>query len=214
MEDVLRGNRVDGSPTAAALRASLAETGVSAMHARDLLHAFRHDALENRTASWAALMEYCRYSAMPVGRYVLDLHGESQDAWPHSDALCAVLQVLNHVQDCAEDFAALDRSYLPDDLLAAHGASLADLRGAAETAALRAVFADLLVRCVELNRAAAALPREVQGWRLRLECAVIVNLARRLTARLKRNDPVATRVKLTKADAALSVFGAFGWLTR
>jgi farnesyl-diphosphate farnesyltransferase len=212
MEDVLRGNRADGSPTAAALRASLAETGVSATHARDLLHAFRHDATENRTKSWAALMEYCRYSAMPVGRYVLDLHGESHDCWPHSDALCAALQVLNHIQDCATDLAELDRCYLPLDMLAAQGAPLEDLRGPAETPALRRVFADLLARCAELNRGAAALPREVRGRRLRLECAVIVGMARRLTKLLRRHDPVAGRVALDKLDAVFSVVGALRWL--
>ena len=212
MEDVLRGRRTDGSPTATALRASLAQTGVTQIHAQDLLHAFRQDALENRTATWPALMEYCRYSAMPVGRYVLDLHGESQDTWPHSDALCASLQILNHVQDCATDFAELDRCYLPNDLLASAGASHADLRAAAETPALRKVFSVLLNHCDELNRAAAGLPRQVRDRRLRLECSVIANLAERLTRRLKRNDPLAADVKLSKTDAALSILGALRWI--
>jgi len=212
MQDVLRGRRIDGSPTAAALRASLAQTGVTAIHAQDLLHAFRHDSLENRTSTWPALMDYCRYSAMPVGRYVLDLHGESQDTWPHSDALCASLQILNHLQDCATDFAELDRCYLPNDLLANAGATPADLQAEAETPALRRVFSILLNHCDELNRAAAGLPREVRDRRLRLECSVIVNLARRLTRRLKRNDPVATHVRLSKTDAALSVLGALRWI--
>jgi farnesyl-diphosphate farnesyltransferase len=212
MEDVLRGRRNDGSPTATALRASLAQTGVTAIHAQDLLHAFRQDALENRTATWPALMEYCRYSAMPVGRYVLDLHGESPDTWPHADALCASLQILNHLQDCATDFAELDRCYLPNDLLAAHGATHADLRAAAETPALRRVFSVLLEHCDELNRAAAGLPRQVHDRRLRLECSIIVNLARRLTRRLRRNDPVATRVALSKTDAAFSIAGALRWI--
>jgi farnesyl-diphosphate farnesyltransferase len=212
MEDVLRGLRGDGSPTAAALRASLAQTGVSATHARDLLHAFRHDAREHRTPSWPALMEYCRYSAMPVGRYVLDLHGESPDAWPHSDALCASLQILNHLQDCADDLDNLDRCYLPEDLLAQSGATIEHLRAATESAALRRVFNILLQHCNELNRAAAALPREVRDRRLRLECGVIVNLARRLTNRLRRNDPLAMRVSLAKPDVLFSLLGALKWL--
>jgi farnesyl-diphosphate farnesyltransferase len=213
MEDVLRGNRQDGSPTAAALRESLQHTGVTATHARDLLHAFRHDSLENRTPSWPKLMEYCRYSAMPVGRYVLDLHGESEDAWPHSDALCAALQILNHLQDCADDFAELDRCYLPNDLLAAAGASVEDLTAARETPALRRVFTTLLNHCDELNRAAAALPHEVRDRRLRVECATIVNLARRRAARLRRDDPLAMRVKLTKPDFVFSLIRALPWLT-
>jgi hydroxysqualene synthase len=208
MEDVLLGRRPSGSPSAAALRASLAESGVTPEHARDLLHAFRTDASKNRYANWAELVDYCRYSAMPVGRYVLDLHGESQETWPHSDALCVVLQVLNHVQDCARDFLNLDRSYLPADLLAQAGAIPADVLRPAETPALRQVFSALLTKCAELNRAAAPLPRVVRDRRLRLECAVITSLGRRLTTRLSRQDPIATRVKLTRTDAALSVISA------
>jgi len=208
MEDVLLGRRTDGSPTAATLRESLAVTGVTSEHARDLLHAFRQDATKNRTASWAELMEYCRYSAMPVGRYVLDLHGEQQNTWPHSDALCAVLQVLNHIQDCAADLEALDRCYLPQDAMQAAGASLDDLRGAAETPELRQVFNGLLQRCDELNRAARPLPSLVRGRRLRMECAVITAVGRRLAARLKREDPIAGRVKLTKLDGLFGVAAA------
>ncbi len=208
MEDVLQGRRSDGSPTASRLRASLAVTQVTPEHARDLLHAFRQDATKSRYANWAELMEYCRYSAMPVGRYMLDLHREPDHTWPHSDALCAVLQVLNHVQDCAKDLAALNRCYLPLDILAAAGAAVEDLQGAAETPALRVVFAALLDKCGELNNAAGPLPRLVVSRRLRMECAVIVRLAERLTHRLRRQDPIAARVKLTGIDAALGLAAA------
>ncbi len=208
MEDVLLGRREDGSPTASTLRESLKATGVTADHARDLLHAFRQDATKHRTVNWADLMEYCRYSAMPVGRYLLDLHGESQAAWPHSDALCAVLQVLNHLQDCAGDLAAMDRCYLPLDALAAAGASVEDLRGPAETPALRRVFNGLLDRCDELNRAARPLPGLVRGRRMRMECAVITAVGRRLALRLRREDPVAGRVKLGKLDGMFGIVAA------
>ena len=208
MEDVLLGRRTGSSATATALRSSLAMTGVTADHARDLLHAFRQDAMKNRTSSWADLMEYCRYSAMPVGRYVLDLHGEGRDTWPHSDALCAVLQVLNHLQDCAADYASLDRCYLPQDAMQAAGARIADLTGQAETPALRQVFNGLLDRCDELNRAARPLPGLVRGRRLRMECAVITAIGRRLTAKLNREDPIAGRVKLGPLDGAFGVAAA------
>ena len=118
----------------AVLRRSLAETGVTPRHSTDLLIAFRQDATKQRYASWDELYEDCRFSAMPVGRHVLDLHGENPAAThPPSDALCTSLQVLNHLQDGSRDLAALDRCYLPQDLLDRHGASVADLRGNAET---------------------------------------------------------------------------------
>ena len=74
---------------------------------------------------------------MPVGRYVLDLHGESHELRLPSDALCISLQILNHLQDCGKDLAALDRCYLPQALLDEFGASVGDLRRVKETPALR-----------------------------------------------------------------------------
>jgi len=212
MEAVLLGRGADAnSPSAVWLRASLAETGVASRHATDLLIAFRRDATKRRYADWDELYDYCRYSAMPVGRHVLDLHGENRETWAPSDALCTSLQVLNHLQDCAKDLAALDRCYLPADLLARHGASIDDLRGPAETPGLRRVFDVLLEQAHDLNRLAVDLPRRTRNRRLRLETAIIVGLARRLTGRL-RADPIALRVRLTKADAAASLLGALRFL--
>lgn len=212
MEDVLLGRLETGASSALWLRASLAETGVTARHASDLLTAFRQDATKRRYASRAELYDYCRFSAMPVGRHVLDLHREDVATHAPSDALCASLQVLNHLQDGAKDLATLDRCYLPRDLLAQHGAAVEDLRGPAASPGLRQVFDALLDEVEALNRTAAALPRRVRDRRLRVETAVIVGLARRLTRRLRDGDPVAGRVALTKADAGTSVFAALRFL--
>jgi farnesyl-diphosphate farnesyltransferase len=212
MEAVLLGQRDSSSPSASSLRASLTATGVPTCHATDLLIAFRRDATKRRYASWDELYDYCRYSAMPVGRHVLDLHREPAATHPPSDALCASLQVLNHLQDCAKDLEMLDRCYLPVDLMTRHGVTIEDLRGPRETAGLRAVF-DTLLDCVDvLNAEAADLPRRTRNRRLRLETAVIVGLARRLARRLRHGDPLATRVKLTKGDAAASALAALRYL--
>lgn len=205
MEDVLLGRRANGSPSATRLRTSLAETGVTPQHSLDLLVAFRQDATKLRYADWNELQEYCRYSAMPVGRHVLDLHGEDRATYVPSDALCTSLQVLNHLQDCAKDLAALDRCYMP-------GIAVEALRGQAETPALRVVFDSLLDHVDRLNRAAVELPRLTRSRRLRLETGVIVGLAHRLAQRLRRGDPVARRVRLTKGDAVASLIRALRWL--
>jgi farnesyl-diphosphate farnesyltransferase len=212
MEEVLLGRRDIGSPSALRLRASLAETGVTSQHSCDLLVAFRRDATKLRYADWDELIDYCRYSAMPVGRHVLALHQEARDTWPPSDALCASLQVLNHLQDCRTDLDTLDRCYLPEDLLRRFGADVSQLRGAAETPGLRLVFSTMLDRCDEMNRVAIDLPRRTQSRRLRLETAVIVGLARRLAARLRHGDPIATRVKLTQTDVAGAVIASLRFL--
>jgi squalene synthase HpnC len=208
MQAVLLGECDNGAPSAARLRASLAQTGVTPRHATDLLIAFRQDATKQRYASWDELLDYCRISAMPVGRYLLDLHGESEATHPGSDALCASLQVLNHLQDCAGDLAEMDRCYLPQDLLAQQGAILADLRAGAATPALRRVLDALLDRCDALNATAASLAPACQARGMRLESAVIVGLARRLAARLRQQDPLASRVKLGRGDIAGALLGA------
>jgi hydroxysqualene synthase len=205
MGEVLEGARGDDAPAARAMRDSLIETGVVAQHCHDILRAFRLDATKLRYRDWDELMSYCRYSASPVGRQVLDLHGESRDAWPANDALCSALQVLNHLQDCVADRRDLDRVYLPAGVLERFGSSIEDLDQPAASPGLRAALDHLLDRTQELVREARALPPQVVSPGLRRETAVIVNLAERLTQRLRRGDPVAGRVKLTPYDFGASV---------
>jgi hydroxysqualene synthase len=192
------------SPAAAAMRESLAASGVTAAHCHDVLHAFRQDALKLRYRDWDELMDYCRYSAAPVGRQLLDLHGEARHTWPASDALCNALQVLNHLQDCAADYRNLDRVYLPLGDLEAAGIGVAALAAPRASPALRRVIDILLDRTEALIETARGLPPRVGARGLRRESAVIVALAARLARRLRRGDPLAGRVALGKRDFALS----------
>src|SRR5262249_22584329 len=105
LEATLLG-RTDAADDAVPLRRALADTGLTPGHALDLLTAFRLDVSKRRYRNWDELMHYCNYSAMPVGRFVLDVHGEARSTWPASDALCTALQVINHLQDCAKDYCA------------------------------------------------------------------------------------------------------------
>jgi farnesyl-diphosphate farnesyltransferase len=205
MEAVLDGAEGDDSPASIAMRASLIETGTTFQHCRDVLRAFRLDATKLRYEDWADLMEYCRYSASPVGRQLLDLHGEDHDTWPPSDALCSALQVLNHLQDCAEDHRNLDRVYLPRQDLEACGATIADLQAPQSSPGLRCVIDRLLDATDRLIERARQLPPRVKSAGLRRECAVIVNLAERLSRHLRHGDPLASRVKLKPVDFAASL---------
>ena len=205
MSDILDGAPGTDAPTASAMRRSLAETGISGQHCQDVLVAFRMDATKLRYADWDELMEYCRYSAVPVGRQLLDLHGEPRSTWEASDALCSALQVLNHLQDCGEDYRALNRVYLPKDDLAAAGAVIEDLAAAHSTTGLRKVIDRLLDGTDQLIAKSRALPPGVKSWGLRAECGVIVALATRLAGRLRHGDPLAMRVKLSRGDFAVSL---------
>jgi squalene synthase HpnC len=190
-------------PEAEPLRHALRERGLSPRHPLDLLDAFRLDARRSRYANWAELMDYCRLSAMPVGRFVLDVHGEDKAIWPASDALCAALQVINHLQDCAADYRRLDRVYLPQDILAAHGASIEMLGAACASPALRGVIAELARRASQLTVRGAALVPQIANVRLALEISAIQHLARRLARDLERRDPLSEPVHLGRRGFAL-----------
>jgi hydroxysqualene synthase len=200
MAAILDGAPGEDSPAAAAMRESLIETGMTAAHCHEVLHAFRLDAVKQRYRDWNDLMGYCRYSASPVGRQLLDLHGESRGAWPASDALCSALQVLNHLQDCLDDYRGLDRVYLPLEDLAAEGIGVEAVAAGVSSPGLRRVLDRLLDRTAELVDQARGLPPLVASRGLRWESAVIVELAGRLLRRLHRGDPLATRVGLRKSD--------------
>jgi squalene synthase HpnC len=195
----------DDSPSATAMRRSLAQTGTTAQHCHDVLRAFRLDATKLRYRDWDDLMEYCRYSASPVGRQLLDLHGESRDTWPASDALCSALQVLNHLQDCADDYRNLDRVYLPLDVMGEADIAVEALTGPASSPGLRRVLDQLLDNTDRLIDTATRLPGGVAARGLRWESATIVDLARRLSRRLRRGDPLEARVALSKGDFAAAL---------
>ncbi|MDB5405716.1 MAG: squalene synthase HpnC [Rhodospirillales bacterium] len=205
MGEILDGAAGDDSPTATAMRRSLQETGVTPQHCHDVLRAFRLDAIKLRYEDWADLMDYCRYSASPVGRQLIDLHGESVASYPASDALCSALQVLNHLQDCGEDYRDIDRVYLPRQDLESCGATIPELSGKRLSPAMRRVLDRLLDGTDRLIATAEALPGEIRSFGLSCECAVIVTLAKRLSKLLRTGDPLATRVKLGKGDFAAAL---------
>ncbi|HKY95511.1 MAG TPA: squalene synthase HpnC [Kiloniellales bacterium] len=190
-----------GLEKAMRLRESLLETKVPLRHASDLTVAFIQDARKSRYADWRDLMGYCENSANPVGRYLLALHGETDPAaYAASDALCSALQVLNHLQDCGDDYRNLDRVYLPQDWIAAEGARTEELGGKALTPALRIVLDRTLTATDELLAGARALAGLLSPRRLAMESAAIWRIARRLSALLKAADPLAGRVKLSKTQ--------------
>ena len=200
-EDAILG-RNGGDPAfakAIRMRASLAETGVSPQHCVDLLAAFKQDAVKSRYRDWDDLMGYCILSAAPVGRYLVDLHGGSADGYGATDALCLALQVINHLQDCQDDYRTLDRVYLPLDWMDAFGATVEDLDADSTNPALRQVIGRVLEATQRLMVDARALPGGLHSRRLAMESAAIIRIADRLIGFLERRDPLAGRVELSKA---------------
>jgi squalene synthase HpnC len=193
------------------LREVLAKRGLSNAHILDLLEAFRRDAVKSRYASWDELMDYCSYSAAPVGRFMLDVHGEPPTTWPASDALCAALQVINHLQDCGKDYREIDRVYVPLDALTGAGVAVEALGGDVANPALQSVIHALADRTAELLALSRRLSGATRDMRLALEIGVIQTIAESLTRRLQTEDPLARRVTLSPLTAMIAAsHGAAG----
>lgn len=215
LADALTG-RGPADPEAEPLKRVLAERDLSPRHALDLIDAFRLDAKKTRYADWGELMHYCSLSAMPVGRYVLDVHGEPPEiVWPASDAICAALQVINHLQDCGEDYRNLDRAYLPLDCLARHGTSVQALAAPGASPGLKAAIAELAERSLRLLEEGSGLADLVSDTRLAMEIAAIRRLAVVLAAGLRTRDPLSDTVHHGKARfAMIGLAAAAGVLIR
>ncbi len=205
----------DTQPEAVKLRQALAGRSMPPRHALEVLTAFRMDVTKLRYENWDEVIHYCRYSAMPVGRFMLDVHGESTSTWAASDALCAGLQINNHLQDCAKDFRNLNRVYLPRDALAAAGASVEELGvGRASTPLLQCLHA-LAARTESLLNESKPLAAEVKDFRLGLEISVIQAFADKIVSMLKVRDALSERVHLSPIElVAYSIGGIASEMAR
>lgn len=196
------GGASDASTEARSLRAVLASHALSTEHGLDLLTAFERDCTVNRYESWDDLIDYCRFSAMPVGRYVLDVHGEDRATWRANDALCAALQIINHVQDCGKDYRAIGRVYIPRQMLAAAGVAVEELGADRSGPALRSVITAMAARTQTLLDDAAGFATQIHDQRLAAEVAIIHRLAHNLNQRLMQRDPLCERVHHRPIEAA------------
>jgi squalene synthase HpnC len=205
----------DSQAEAVKLRQALAERGMAPRQALDVLIAFRMDVTKLRYENWDEVIHYCRYSAMPVGRFMLDVHGEATSTWAASDALCAALQINNHLQDCGKDFRELNRVYLPRDALAASGASVEQLGLSQSPPAMLQCLQALAARNESLLDEGRALSSEVRDFRLGIDVAVIHAYADRIVQLLKVRDPLRERVHLNKFEfLAFSLAGIAGEIGR
>ncbi len=151
-------------PVTGRLARTIAATDLTAAPFVDLIAANRRDQTIVRQATWDDLLDYCRLSANPVGTAVLAIAGAvTPERQELSDRVCSGLQVVEHLQDVAED-AASGRVYLPADDLERFGVADADLTAPAASPALRATVAFELARARGLLAAGPPLARSLRGW--------------------------------------------------
>jgi hydroxysqualene synthase len=201
----------DADAAAVGLRAALDRHGLSPKHAQDVISAFKLDVTKLRYRDWDDLISYCSLSAMPVGRFVCDVHGESRAVWPANDALCAALQIINHLQDCKADFRNLNRVYIPQDALASSGAAVEALGEERASSALLECLHKVVARTESLLSESDGFAASIGDLWLGLEVSVINTLAHRLTHILRMRDPLSENVHLgVPAVAGCTVFGILG----
>jgi squalene synthase HpnC len=154
-----------------ALRESIQRHRLPAAPLTDLLSAFEQDVVKQRYADRAEVLDYCRRSANPVGRLLLHLYDVTDPvALRQSDAICTALQLANFWQDLSVD-TARGRLYVPAADAARHGIDTAQLLARSDTAAARALIAELVAWATHLMHSGAPLALAVPGragWELRL----------------------------------------------
>ena len=172
---------------------------------------------KNRYADWPELMDYCRLSAAPVGRFVLDVHGEDPATWRAPTRSARRCRSSTTFRIAPTTIAGSIASTCRCDTLAAHGASV-EMLGAPKRSAgpARGASPTLAARTSELVSLGRRLAGKIRDVRLGCEIAAIQALARRLARDLESRDPLSERVHFGKAGFALSAASALrvSWLRR
>ena len=166
----------------------------------DLLEAFRRDARGIKIEIWEQLLDYCRYSAAPVGRFMLALHNENPAAYLPAETLCAVLQITNHLRDIKTDACCLRRCYLPQDMMQRHGVAESDLCLDRATPSLRQLIGEIAERLHAMLKDAAVLPCLIRSRRLKCELGVIFSLTNSMLKKIKKGDVIARPPRLNASD--------------
>ena len=203
MEDILHqriGNKSKKLSFINGLRKDFISENLSFSLLTDLLVAFRQDARNFTYETWAQLTEYCRWSAAPVGRFMLAIHNENPSTYLPGASLCVALQIENHLQDIKYDAKLLKRVYIPSDMLKKFGVKVKDLLKDKETPALNSLKKDILQKVKGLIKEAEVLLSIVKSRRLKLELGVILSLTHIMLKKLEKEDVLAKDVKLSKTD--------------
>ena len=175
----------------------------------DLLTAFKMDVTKTRYANIGELMEYCRYSANPVGRLLLHLNNAtSPQNLGYSDAICSSLQLINFIQDISQDIEESDRIYIPQDEMAQCSVSEQDIRNKVTNPASRRLIEFQIRRALKLMQAGAPLGKALKG-RMGLELRMTIMGGSRILYRLNQQyDDVYSRPRLNKLDIVWIIWKA------
>ncbi len=178
-------------------------------YSRNLLKAFMMDASNKKYKNWNDLLYYCKFSANPVGRFVIDAVNERKNIekiYEASDSLCTALQIINHIQDCKKDFKELNRVYIPESFFKKYSLDKKILRKSKSIENFERLKIEIVDNVLVSLRKTKLGLREIQSWRLRKETLIILNIAKRLCNLLKIKDPLEKQIKLSRIDFIFCFF--------
>ena len=163
----------------------------------DLLTAFERDASGQVIHIWEELIDYCRFSAAPVGRFMLAINNENPSAYLPAENLCILLQLVDHLSDMKDDLSLLKRVYIPQDILTKYNLRASDLGLSYSKSEVKEMISELIEKLDAMQADVKVLPRLVKSFRLRLEIGVILSLTNYMIQRYKKVDILQKLPKLT-----------------
>ncbi len=166
----------------------------------DLLKAFEADSLGRPIRIWEELVAYCRFSAAPVGRFMLAIHDENISGYLPAENLCVILQILNHLRDIKKDLSELGRCYIPQELLAKYGVRASDLGLSYTKDGVRNMLAEIVAKLEKMQADTLILPSLIDNFRLRAEVGVILSLTNSMIQKNKRVDILQNPPRLNWLD--------------
>jgi squalene synthase HpnC len=198
-------------PVFVALRETIERHAIEQQPFADLIRAFVQDQRVSRYETYEQVLDYCVYSANPVGRLVLHLGGyRDDDRRRLSDATCTALQLANHWQDVRRDFEERDRIYLPADSMVRHGygyeALAQDIAAGRSSEGFRSMMAELVDRAEALFEQGSPLV-DTLDRRLAIDVELFSRGGLAVLAAIRRQnyDVLARRPKVGKLTRALLI---------
>lgn len=182
-----------------ALANSISEHKLDPQLFRDLLSAFKQDVTKTRYRDFREVLDYCRRSANPVGRLMLQLFKEDTDQNnKDSDKICSALQLINFLQDIQQDLVENSRVYFPLAEMKAAGISIEDLQSQSTEPHVVAFVHQQIKRARAMMVDGSALGKRLKG-RFGMEIRAIISGGLHICdALLKQGDNIYSRPRLTK----------------
>lgn len=194
-------NKHTDDPLFLALGNIIAEHHLSLPLFHDLLTAFSMDVTKKRYTSFSSVLFYCKHSANPIGRLLLELYNEtSQQALDCSDAICTALQLINFYQDLAQDFDENNRIYIPSDEMAEYDVTVDHFRDKISDSNMIQLMEFQINRARQMLLSGYKLGKILPG-RMGYEMRLVIEAGLAICKKLmKHNNNIFARPRLSRLD--------------